>query len=47
MIVEDCVEKMLAFKQRCPAVTFELAPNEFATTNPQGTNTSGLSVSVA
>jgi hypothetical protein len=34
VIVEDCVEKMLAFKQRCPAVTFELAPNEFAASIP-------------
>jgi len=29
VIVEDCVEKMLAFKQRCPTVRFELAPNKF------------------
>jgi hypothetical protein len=34
VIVEDCVEKMIAFKQRCPSVTFELSPNRFAATVP-------------
>jgi hypothetical protein len=33
-VVTDCVEKMLAFKQRCPSVEFELAPNRFAATIP-------------
>lgn len=29
-VVDDCVEKMFAFKQRHPAARFELAPAEFA-----------------
>jgi len=33
-MVTDCVEKMLAFKERCPAAAFELAPNMFAVTIP-------------
>lgn len=33
-VVTDCVEKMLAFKRRCPTVVFELAPNEFAAVIP-------------
>jgi hypothetical protein len=33
-VVTDCVEKMLAFKQRCPIVVFELALNEFAAIIP-------------
>jgi len=34
-VVTDCVEKMLAFKQRCPTVVFELASNEFAAIIPR------------
>jgi flavorubredoxin len=33
-VVTDCVEKMLAFKRRCPTVVFELASNEFAAIIP-------------
>ena len=33
-MVEDCVERMMAFKRRCPAATFELAPNMFAVIIP-------------
>jgi hypothetical protein len=33
-VTDDCVEKMLAFKQRHPAVIFELSPIEFAATLP-------------
>ena len=33
-MVTDCVAKMLAFKQRFPAVVFELSPSEFAATIP-------------
>ena len=29
-VVDDCVEKMLAFKQRHPSTRFELARYEFA-----------------
>jgi hypothetical protein len=40
----DCVEKMFAFKQRCPTVKFEIAPNEFAATVPGDERFSAMSL---
>jgi hypothetical protein len=43
-MVEDCVARMLAFKERCPAAEFELAPNMFAVTVPGHERISAMSL---
>ncbi len=34
MIVEDCVERMIRFKERVPTIAFDLSPSEFRATIP-------------